>query len=115
MEVQAESVREAYIQGVLARGDRRLGAVLLAAQARGGARGWRQALKEAEIAEDFYLYRPRALGEVQPWQHLDMGLAAGYLESEWQSAGRQQPTPACIEGCTRCGVCGEREDRHEKV
>ncbi len=118
VEVQVESTREAYIQGVLARGDRRLGAVLLAAQGRGGVRGWRQAVKETGTAEDFYLYRARAVDELLPWQQLDMGLAAGYLEDEFNNAGRQLPTPACRDGCTRCGVCGasgEREDHHEEI
>lgn len=118
IEVQVESTREAYVQGVLARGDRRLGAVLLAAQGRGGARGWRQAVKDTQIAEEFYLHRARTFDEVLPWQHLDMGLDASYLEKEFVGAGQERPTPPCVEGCRRCGVCGEdgeREEHHEEV
>jgi len=118
VEVQTESPREAYIQGVLARGDRRLGAVLLAARRRGGFKGWRQAVKETGIEEEFYLYRPRSFDECLPWQHLDMGLDAGYLEGEFEKAGQERFTPACMDGCTRCGVCvssGEREEHHEKI
>ncbi|MBP2649693.1 MAG: radical family uncharacterized protein [Firmicutes bacterium] len=105
IEVLIESPREAYVQGVLARGDRRLGAVLLAAQQRGGSKAWRQALKENEIDPDLYLYRKRDLDEVFPWQVIDIGLNENYLKQEYRNAAEEKATAVCQTGCKRCGVC----------
>ncbi|MBP2653070.1 MAG: hypothetical protein H6Q73_639 [Firmicutes bacterium] len=105
IEVLVESPREAYIQGVLARGDRRLGEVLLAAQKRGGIKAWRQALKETGINQEDYLYRCRTFDEIFPWQVLDIGLADAYLKEECNKAAAKKSTAVCLPGCTRCGVC----------
>lgn len=107
IEVQTESPREAFLQGVLARGDRRLGAILLAAHQRGGPKGWRNAVKEAGLDEAFYLYRQRALDETLPWQHLEMGFDNNYLAKEYTQAGQARTTAPCAAGCTRCGICVE--------
>lgn len=105
IELLIEPPKEAYIQGTLARGDRRLASVLLAANAKGGVKGWKGALKETGIDEEFYLYRERSTTERLPWQHLDMGLEEAYLAQEMQRAADEQATPPCAPGCTRCGVC----------
>lgn len=105
IELLIEPPKEAYIQGTLARGDRRLASVLLSANAKGGVKGWRTAIKESVLDEDFYLYRERSITEVLPWQHLDMGLDEAYLAQEMKRAAAEQATPPCAPGCTRCGVC----------
>lgn len=105
IELIVESPKEAYLQGVLARGDRRLGPVLLAAHRGGGAKHWSRALKAAGLDEAFYLYRERPPDEHLPWQHLDMGLEPGYLRRELDRARGEQYTPSCRPGCTLCGVC----------
>jgi hypothetical protein len=110
VEVMVESTKEAYIQGVLARGDRRLGAVLLAAHSRGGSKNWKQSMKELGIDEEFYLYRQREVTEILPWQHLDMGFDQGYLAQEYLSGQQEQLTPGCFPTCVRCGICREDKD-----
>lgn len=105
IEVLVESTREAYIQGVLARGDRRLGALLLAAHKRGGVKGWKAALRETGVDEAFYLYRRREKDELFPWDCLDIGVNRGYLAAELARAERGDFTPPCADGCRRCGVC----------
>lgn len=109
IELIVESPKEAYIQGVLARGDRRLGPVLLAAHRAGGVKHWAKALAAAGLDETFYLHRERPENELLPWQHLDMGLEPGYLRRELDRARREQHTPPCRPGCALCGVC--RPDR----
>ena len=105
VEVLAEHTREAYVQGILARGDRRLADVLLAAHRQGGFKGWKKAVKDLGIDEDCYLYRHRSLDEVLPWQTLDMGFDVKYLKDELARAFELKETPACTPNCRRCGVC----------
>ncbi len=105
IEILVESPREAYLQGVLSRGDRRLGAVLLAAHRGGGPKAWPRALAAAGLDEAFYLYRERPPGELLPWNHLDMGLAPGYLRQELDRARSEKYTSPCRPGCALCGVC----------
>lgn len=105
VEVLIEQPKEAYIQSVLARGDRRLGPVLDSAVAAGGVKGWKQALKIHAVDEEFYLYRDRDPGEVLPWHNLSMGFNSDYLLAEYQQAQAEKNTPPCAAGCTRCGIC----------
>lgn len=105
IEVLIESPKEAYIQGTLARGDRRLASVLLTSHRNGGVKGWRKALKEHNISEAFYLYRERKQDEILPWNVLEMGLDKGYLFKELINSRCEKYTPPCVAGCKRCGVC----------
>lgn len=105
IEVLVENPREAYIQGILARGDRRLAQVLLAAHHHGGAKGWKKAVKELAINETFYLYRVRKVDEILPWTTLAMGFAFHYLVRELDNAKARKSTAQCTLGCKRCGVC----------
>ncbi len=105
VEVLIEQPKEAYIQSVLARGDRRLGQVLLTTVASGGVKGWKQALKIHKVNEEFYLYRSRGETEVLPWDNLSMGIDTSYLVSEYHQSQEEKYTPPCSTGCKRCGVC----------
>ncbi|HWR43245.1 TIGR03960 family B12-binding radical SAM protein [Sporomusa sp.] len=105
VETLIEQPKEAYIQSVLARGDRRLGQVLYTAVTGGGMKGWKQALKTHEVDEDFYLYRNRSVDEVLPWNNLSMGFDSGYLLAEYRQSQAEKNTPPCAAGCKRCGVC----------
>lgn len=105
VEVLIESPKEAYVQSVLARGDRRLGKVLLTAVAGGGVKGWKNALKAHELNEDFYLYRYRREDEVLPWHNLNMGFESSYLLAEYRQAQAEKYTLPCSAGCRRCGIC----------
>jgi len=105
IEVLVESPKEAYIQGVLARGDRRLGAVLAACAADRGSKSFKAELKAAGLDMDEMNYRERGFDEFLPWSHLDMGMDEGYLEMEWKRSVDEAYTPPCVQGCKRCGVC----------
>ena len=105
IEVLVESPKEAYIQGVLARGDRRLGKVLAACSLDRGSKSFKSEMKKAGLDMDYCNYRERNFDDYLPWSHLDMGLNDGYLEQEWQRAVDEAYTPPCIDGCKRCGVC----------
>ena len=105
IEVLVESPKEAYIQGVLARGDRRLGAVLAACAADRGSKSFKAEMKAAGLDMDEMNYRERSFDEFLPWSHLDMGMDDGYLEIEWKRSVDEAYTPPCVQGCKRCGVC----------
>ena len=105
IEVLVESPKEAYIQGVLARGDRRLGAVIAACAANRGSKSFKSEMKAAGLDMDDMNYRERSFDEFLPWSHLDMGMDEGYLEMEWKRSIDEAYTPPCTQGCKRCGVC----------
>ncbi len=106
IEVLVESPKEAYVQAILARGDRRLSSVLLMAHARGGMKGFKQAMKANGLKEEEYLYRERdEKNEILPWQSLDMGLDPSYLVQELGQARAEKFTSRCVDGCVRCGIC----------
>lgn len=106
VEVLTEPVRQCYIQGVLSRGDRHIGEVLVLAHQYGGVKGWKRALKELHLDESQYLYTARGQDTLLPWQVLDMGLAPDYLKQELKKAEQGEFTPPCWDGCRRCHVCG---------
>ncbi|MEW6427085.1 MAG: radical SAM protein [Thermodesulfobacteriota bacterium] len=100
----AEKPEHAYLQAVLARGDRRLGLVLPAVAAGGN---WRQAMKRAGIDPAWYACRQRRRDEIFPWEIIDHGMAKDYLWQEYGRAIAEKPTPRCRpQSCRRCGVCG---------
>ncbi len=86
-----ENPREAYLQALLARGDRRVADLLERAARLEG--DWRTALREWDGDPDFYTHRERALGETMPWDHLDVGVRKAGLIREHQRAGLS-PEPA---------------------
>lgn len=103
--VNVESPKEAYIQGVLARGDRRVAAAFMRACELGGSKAFKRAMKECGLEEKDYLYRERAEDEVFPWETLDLGFTREYLYTELKKAQELKPTVKCFDGCRRCGVC----------
>ncbi len=107
--------RTSYLEGIFSRGDRRLGALLLAAY-RLGCRYdgwtehcrfdlWDQALAEVGIDPEQYLRR-RYLDEALPWDHLSSGVTKAFLQRELAYAVEGKLTPDCsVERCTYCGAC----------
>ncbi len=93
-----------HVQALLARGDRRVGALLRAAHANGG--DWRAAARETGMDRGFYVTRRRAQDEVLPWDFIDIGVRKDYLRIEHQRALEGKFTPPCsIGSCKACGVC----------
>lgn len=74
----------AHLQGILARGDRHVGELLLLALDHKG--DWRRAFREWPRNPDFYACRERPLGERFPWDHFEVGTKRGRLEIEYQRA-----------------------------
>ncbi len=104
------------LEGVWARGDRRLGRALLAAYRRGcrfdgwgdsfNFSTWMDAFAEAGIDPAFYTTRPRSPNEPLPWDHIDSGVSKEFLAREWENALASRLTPDCRWGeCQGCGVC----------
>ncbi len=108
----AESPKSAYVQGVLARGDRRVARALHRAFLSGGAKSFKRALKEEGLSFADFLQVRHAEDAVFPWDALDMGFPKQYLYCELQRAAALQYTKPCFSGCTRCGVCDTMEERH---
>ena len=101
--VHADLPKWAYIQALIARGDRRVGELLLAAH----HRGWPRAFRESPINPDFFVLRERRPEELFPWDFIDHGLKKDYLWEEYQKAINGLETPPCRPAvCDRCGVCG---------
>jgi radical SAM family uncharacterized protein len=110
------------IEGLLARGDRRVGRVVEAVWRAGGKfDGWSEFFDFDRWAEacaeqlapfgvdlDWFTTRERAWDEVLPWDHLDVGLDRDWLWDDWQEALGGVATPDCRwAGCADCGVCPE--------
>jgi radical SAM superfamily enzyme YgiQ (UPF0313 family) len=105
--VHTDLPKWAYVQALLARGDRRVADILLAAH----NRGWNRAFKESPVNPDFFTLRERRLDELFPWDFIDHGLKKTYLWEEYQRGLQGKETPPCLPAvCSRCGVCaGEGE------
>ncbi len=104
------------VEGLLARGDRRLARVIERAWASGGRFDswsehfnfdrWESAWREEGVDPDFYSHRERGLDEVLPWDHLDFGLDKEFLRREYDRAFRGESSADCRDGdCVECGVC----------
>ena len=102
------------IEGVLARGDRRLNAVILDAYKNGctfdswddrfNFDGWMNAFEKNNIDPHFYTQRQRDFSELLPWDHLDYGVSRKFLEKENLKAHENKTTPHCRIKCSGCGA-----------
>jgi radical SAM superfamily enzyme YgiQ (UPF0313 family) len=102
--VHADVPRWAYIQALLARGDRRVADLLQAAHAAGG--NWPRIFKASALNPDFYVLRERPRAERFPWDFIDHGLSKQFLAHEYSLALQGRSSPPCpLVDCSRCGVC----------
>ena len=108
--VNFESPKEALVQAILARGDRRLSLPLMRAAAGRGAKDLAAEMREEGLSPDDYLTREWAADEMLPWEHLDMGFTKHYLRQEYERAEALKATRGCFDGCTRCGVCVKKKE-----
>ena len=102
------------LEGVLARGDRRLNKVILRAFELGckfdswddkfNFDAWMQAFEENGIDPHFYTHRRRPFSELLPWDHLDYGVSRKFLERENIKAHNNEVTPHCRIHCSGCGA-----------
>ena len=110
IELLIEPLRSAYIQGVLSRGDRRVGDLLVKAHEYGGVKGWKRAAKELHFDIKGFLYDQRPTDAVMPWDTIDTGLVPTYLTDELKKAEDGEFTIPCFDGCRRCHICGGYHD-----
>jgi radical SAM family uncharacterized protein/radical SAM-linked protein len=104
------------LEGLWARGDRRLGPLLVKAYEIGCRfdawsehfqyKRWQEAMQACDVAADFYTTRIRDLSEPLPWDHIDIGVSKDFLGLEWEKALKGEKTPDCRDGeCHLCGIC----------
>ncbi len=110
------------MEGILARGDRRLCKPILEAYKKGcifDAWGeyykhdvWMETFAECGIDTGFYTTRKRSLDEIFPWDFIDCGVSKDFLKKEWQRALEEEITPNCKQQCSaggaarfKCGLC----------
>ncbi|MEY8422278.1 TIGR03960 family B12-binding radical SAM protein [Lachnospiraceae bacterium 38-14] len=102
------------LEGILARGDRRLGQVIKAAYEKGcifdawsdffDNEKWIEAFLETGIDPDFYTLRERPLDEILPWDFIDAGVTKKFLKREYENALKETVTLNCREKCSGCGA-----------
>ena len=108
---------EAYvtvIEGILARGDRRLCDAIVKVYEKGGYYDawteyfdydrWIDSIKECGLDPDFYTMRERPLDEVFPWDFIDIGVTKQFMIREWETAHKETVTPNCRMRCSACGA-----------
>lgn len=101
------------LEGVLARGDRRLcksiydiykkGAIFDAWTEFFNMDTYTNTFKENNVDMDFYTARERKEDEVFPWEHIDAGVSKAFLLREWNRAKEGKVTPNCRKSCQGCG------------
>lgn len=102
------------LEGVLARGDRRVGAVIEEAYRTGAIYDswseyfkndvWMRAFETCGVDIGFYTTRERSLDEVFPWDFIDAGVSKEFLIREWNHAVKEEVTPNCRQRCSGCGA-----------
>lgn len=102
------------LEGVFARGDRRVSAAILEAYRLGALYDawtehwdfsrWQQAFENVGLRMDFYTRRARSLDEILPWDFIRIGVTKEFLKREWQRAREEKTTPNCQMQCSGCGA-----------
>lgn len=102
------------LEGVMARGDRKVAAVIEEAYKNGALYDswsesfkndiWMKAFETCGVDPDFYNRRERSLDEVLPWDFIDAGVTKEFLKREWNQAMKETVTPNCRQKCSACGA-----------
>lgn len=102
------------LEGVLARGDRKLSSVIMHVYQNGGMFDswseffnydrWMTAFSECGIDIDFYNMRLRPDDEIFPWDFIDIGVTKEFMLREWKTALGETVTPNCRMRCSGCGA-----------
>ncbi len=102
------------LEGILARGDRKLSKAILHVYQNGGIydawseffkyHRWMDAFKACDIDMDFYNKRERYETEVFPWDFIDIGVTKEFMLREWKTALGETVTPNCRQRCSGCGA-----------
>lgn len=112
--VKYHESKASVLEGVFARGDRRLGKVMLKAYEKGCymdswdecffPNRWEEAFKECGLDMAFYANRRRSFDEILPWSHMDYMISERFLQEENRRAHAAETTKNCREKCAGCGA-----------
>ncbi|MGQ9491189.1 MAG: TIGR03960 family B12-binding radical SAM protein [Anaerolineae bacterium] len=133
LEFSWNNPRETLIEAALSRGDRRLADVIQRAWELGAGfdgwgdqfndEAWMQAFTEVgpvtssgrRLGPDWYARRERALDEVLPWDHINVGVSKAFLAQEYRHALRGAVIDDCREHCYSCGILGQFKELRRNV
>lgn len=112
--ISFHDIPTSFLEGVFARGDRRLADVIELAW-KNGCRfdswkeqflyeTWLDCFVKCSLDPEFYANRQRPYSEILPWDHLDYGVSKGFLERENEKARNAQTTENCRQKCAGCGA-----------
>ena len=114
IEYNYHEAKVSYLEGVFARGDRRLCRVIEEAVNRGlhfdgwdecfDFDRWMEVIRDCGLDPDFYVTRRRAFDELLPWDHISYGVTKQFLLSECKRAYENRTTPNCRKKCSGCGA-----------
>jgi radical SAM-linked protein len=104
------------IEGLLARGDRRMGSVIEQAWKKGCTFDgwndqfkfnlWQEALDQCKLTQHFFTTRSREIDEPLPWQHMNVKIHKSFFKQQWEAAIKTERVDDCRNGkCHQCGVC----------
>ncbi len=112
--VSFHHIPTSFLEGVFARGDRRLSQVIELAWRKGCKfdgwgdmflyEKWLEAFEETGVSPEFYANRKREYDEIFPWDHLDYGVSKKFLINENKKAHNAETTAHCRQKCARCGA-----------
>jgi radical SAM-linked protein len=116
VQVKWQNPEVSFLEGLWARGDRRLSRLLTDAYDKGCRfdgwsdkfrfAAWQAAISDMAIDAAFFTTRGREWIEPLPWDHIDTKVSKAFLKSEWERASRGELTSDCrLDGCHDCGVC----------
>ncbi|MCI5954114.1 MAG: TIGR03960 family B12-binding radical SAM protein [Lachnospiraceae bacterium] len=102
------------LEGVLARGDRRLCRVIRRVYEKGSFydawseyynnERWLETIEECGLSVEFYTHRERSVDEILPWDFIDCGVTKEFLKREWEKAQREEISENCKMKCQGCGA-----------
>lgn len=111
---QCHDALTSELEGIFARGDRKLSRVIEDAYRRGCIFDswtdffqkdvWEKVLEDNRVSRDFYNYREREKEEILPWDFIDIGVSKEFLWREYENAKNEIVTPNCRQKCSGCGA-----------
>jgi radical SAM family uncharacterized protein/radical SAM-linked protein len=126
--VGTHDISTSYIEGLISRGDKRAGKVILAAYKKGCRLDawedhiradlplWKESFAEADYDVKNEILRKRDMNESLPWDNVTLGPAKSFYAKEWEKSEKAVLTPRCSHDCDhRCGVCSNKVKVTERV
>lgn len=102
------------IEGILARGDRKVAKLIVKAWENGAKfdgwtesfkyNAWLKALEQTGLSREFYANRERSYDEILPWDHISIGVSKRFFIEEMEKAKNEAITPNCRQDCSMCGA-----------